>query len=124
MFTGIIEQQGVVQELRAQPGGARLRLQPELAMQDVKLGESVCVSGACLTVVDFAGGELQFDLGEETLKCTTLGNLKPGSKVNLERALRAGDRLGGHFVSGHVDGVGSLAARRDSGEASEFDFEI
>jgi riboflavin synthase len=121
MFTGIIEQSGRVEALAPLAGGARLRLSPDKP-EDWKIGESVSVSGACLTLAAFSAGILEFDLGEETLKRTTLGALKPGGLVNLERALKVGDRMGGHFVAGHVDGVGSIRAIRRAGAAAEFDF--
>jgi riboflavin synthase len=122
MFSGIVESLGSVEELRKQPGGARLRLKPGSPMGEAwMLGESVCVSGACLTLAAEKDGILEFDLGEETLRRTSLGSLQSGSSVNLERALKLGERLGGHFVAGHVDGLGSLKARRPSGESAEFD---
>ena len=102
MFTGIIEKTGVVSSLE----GKKLTLQARF--HKISLGESVAVNGCCLTVVSKKEGRLVFDLSEETLQKTNLGQLKKGSKVNLERSLRAGDRLGGHFVLGHVDAVGKI----------------
>lgn len=122
MFTGIIEQNGRVEGLTPLRGGARLRLSPDKP-DDWAIGESVSVNGACLTLAVMSPDMLEFDLGEETLKRTTLGSLKAGELVNLERALKVGDRIGGHFVSGHVDGVGKVRAIRRSGAAAEFDFE-
>jgi riboflavin synthase len=122
MFTGIIEQNGRVDRLLPQAGGARLSISPDKPME-LGIGESLSVSGACLSLAAAEGSLLAFDLGEETLRRTTLGALKPGDLVNLERALKVGDRLGGHFVSGHVDGVGRIAAVRRSGTSAEYDFE-
>lgn len=93
----------------------------EIARQ-ASLGESICVSGCCLSVVEIAATRLAFDLGPETLSRTTLGGLTPGRLVNLERSLRLGDRLGGHLVSGHVDGVGRLESREDDGDWSTLRF--
>jgi riboflavin synthase len=122
MFTGIIEQTGRVEELQPRQGGARLRLSPDKS-QDWKAGESISVNGACLTLAGLEGAGLSFDLGEETLRRTTLGALKSGDLVNLERALKLGERLGGHFVAGHVDGLGSIRAIRRSGGAAEVDID-
>jgi riboflavin synthase len=102
MFTGIVDRQGRV--LRA---GRRLEL--ETGYPDLAIGESVAVQGACLTVARLREGRAGFDLVPETLRKTTLGSLRPGDRVNLERALRAGDRLSGHVVQGHVDGTGTVA---------------
>jgi riboflavin synthase len=121
MFSGIIEQNGRIESLKPFQGGARLRLSPDKADHWV-LGESVSVNGACLSLAAENSGALEFDLGEETLKRTTLGGLKSGDLVNLERALKIGDRIGGHFVSGHVDGLATLRAIRRSGALAEFDF--
>lgn len=111
MFTGIIEATGRV--ARVEPRGGDLRLDIDastLAVADVALGDSVAVSGCCLTVVGRAGDTLAFDVSNETLALTTLGGLRVGDAVNLEPALRLSDRLGGHLVSGHVDGVGTIVA--------------
>lgn len=83
---------------------------------DVRLGDSIAVNGCCLTVVARDGETLSFDAGPETLRCTNLGELQPQSAVNLERSLKVGDRLGGHFVTGHIDAQGNILARRDEGE--------
>lgn len=120
MFTGIVEAMGTVQA--APPG--RLALDAgALDLGGIRPGESICINGVCLTVVDHAGTHLQFDVGPETLACTTLGTLQPGQRVNLERALRAGDRLGGHLVSGHVDGCGRILALTPDDNATRFDIE-
>ncbi|MFQ5862229.1 MAG: riboflavin synthase [Candidatus Brocadiales bacterium] len=108
MFTGIIEHMGTVKELARVGQGGRLQIElPQLA-KELKNGDSLSVEGVCLTVVDIKGGIANFDVSHETLKRSTLGELRPGDKVNLERALAVGDRLGGHFVQGHVDGTGTI----------------
>jgi riboflavin synthase len=116
MFTGLIEKLGTVSARAARTAGARLTIQG--APGPLALGESVAVDGVCLTVDKLAGEEgFEADASAETLARTTLGRLFPGSPVNLERALAVGDRLGGHIVSGHVDGTGELAERRPMGDA-------
>ncbi len=109
MFTGLVETIGQVLKTIDQPGGKRLRIDagPSLA-DDVQIGDSICCSGCCLTVVAIAGTVLDFEAGEETLSRTTLGSLQSGGPINLERSLAAGDRLGGHYVSGHVDAIATL----------------
>jgi riboflavin synthase len=125
MFTGIIEATGTVSALERREDGARLVVTTALDVGGLPLGASIAVDGVCLTVVDRAAGgpESRFaaDLGPETLACTTLGALRPGARVHLERPLRLGDALGGHLVSGHVDGVGTVVARREVGDALELE---
>ncbi len=107
MFTGIIEAVGGVHEVRATPGGVRATIDAgALDLADVKIGDSIAVDGVCLTVVALAAARLDFDVSRETLDC--VAGFAPGAKVNLERSLRLADRLGGHLVSGHVDGIGSV----------------
>jgi riboflavin synthase len=109
MFTGIVTQRGAVVGLeRRADGSARLTLKPAVPFADLALGASVAVDGVCLTVVSQEDGRLAFDVVPETLRKTTLGERLPGERVNLERALRVGDELGGHWVQGHVDGVGDV----------------
>jgi riboflavin synthase len=119
MFTGIIEQLGSVKSLEANDEGGTLRIDlsknPEIA-RGMKLGDSIAVNGCCLTVVDFGKKFFSADLSGETLRRTSLGEMKPGDPVNLERPLAAGTRLGGHFVQGHVDGVGRVTALTPEGE--------
>jgi riboflavin synthase len=117
MFTGLVEFLSPVEQITPDGvGGAELTVrEPALAPQ-LALGESVAVNGACLTVVGRDADSFRFQLGPETLARTNLGELRPGDRVNLERALRVGDRLGGHFVQGHVDGVGRIADRTRQGE--------
>jgi riboflavin synthase len=108
MFTGIIEGTGKVLGLTAGGSGGRLRVELGGVAEGVRAGDSVSVDGACLTVTRVGGGAAEFDVSAETLRVTTLGGLAAGGEVNLERSLRVGDRLGGHFVLGHVDGVGRI----------------
>jgi riboflavin synthase len=109
MFTGIIQAIGTVAALQATGGDVRLRINTDkLALDDVALGDSICTSGVCLTVIELPGDGYWADVSLETLDFTTLGALQPGSPVNLEKALTPASRLGGHIVSGHVDGVGEV----------------
>jgi len=115
MFTGLVESLATVS--RAEDTGASRRLAVRDPMsRELAIGESVAVNGACLTVVGIDGDEFAFDVGPETLLRTNLGALVAGDHVNLERSLRAGDRLGGHFVQGHVDAVGIIDARTRQGD--------
>lgn len=116
MFTGLIEAVGEVVSLLPVAGGSRLVLRTELAGA-VSLGDSVAVNGVCLTVTAHDGVACAADLGPETMRVTALGGLQPGARVNLERSMRADGRLGGHFVQGHVDGVGRLMRVREDGDA-------
>ena len=120
MFTGIIEELGRVRTVAALAEGKRLVVATEMAQADVQLGESIAINGACMTVVTIDPGELGFDVSAESLRRTTLGTLQPDDAVNLERSLRMGDRLGGHMVSGHVDGTGTVKALRKEGESTIF----
>lgn len=124
MFTGLVEELGTVVTLEERGPGVRLTVDGPLVATDARLGDSIAINGCCLTVVDMAGSRLGFDAGSETLSRTNLGRLKPGSRVNLERALRAGDRLGGHYVTGHIDAVGRLDERRDEADWSFFWFRV
>lgn len=124
MFTGIIAAVGRLAGLERQGQDARLTIDAgELDLGDVILGDSIAVSGACLTVVKLAPPRFSVDVSRETLVRTTLGSLAVGDGLNLEKALRLGDRLGGHLVSGHVDGVGVLRARVASGRSERFTVE-
>jgi riboflavin synthase len=124
MFTGLIEATGTLARLERGGQLCRLRINTELAAADLKLGESIAVNGVCLTLTTWDQRSFTADVSSETLKVTTLGRLKTGDGVNLERALRLCDRLGGHLVSGHVDAVGSLRARRNEGEAQLLEFSL
>lgn len=117
MFTGIVEEIGTLESITPRPGGeARLLVRGPIAASDAHLGDSIAVDGVCLTVVELGeDGTFAVDAVPETLRRTALGRRTPGSPVNLERALRADARLGGHIVQGHVDGVGTLRSRTGSG---------
>lgn len=111
MFTGIIQDIGRIGAIEARGGDVRLRIEPDhLDTSSLRIGDSVCVQGCCLTAVEILGRAFSADVSVETLRVTTLGELRVGSPVNLEPSLRAGDPLGGHLVSGHVDGVGVVIA--------------
>jgi riboflavin synthase len=116
MFTGIIEEMGEVLAVESFPDGARLRIRAGTLIQGARIGESIAVSGVCLTMVALSPGDFSADLAAETLRRTTLGTLRPGDSVNLERPLRFDDRLGGHIVQGHVDGVGTITAVKPEGD--------
>jgi riboflavin synthase len=119
MFTGLISDVGAVERVAPRQGGARLTLRPRaMRVDDLALGESVACSGCCLTVAERGGGLVSFDAVPETLSRTTVGAWRPGTLVNLERALAIGDRLGGHIVAGHVDGVGEILSREPEGEGA------
>ncbi|MBE0502542.1 MAG: riboflavin synthase [Desulfuromonadales bacterium] len=124
MFTGLIESVGVVRSLRRAAGSAILSVAAPFVDDSYLLGESIAVNGACLTVVAFGAGGFQADVSPETLACTNLAAIKAGQPVNLERALRLGDRLGGHIVSGHIDAVATLAERRNDGNAQRMTFTL
>jgi len=119
MFTGLVEEVGRVVRLTRRGEGAYLHLSAHKVLEGTRIGDSVAVSGACLTVVTMAGGTFAVDCMAETLEHTTVGSLRPGHEVNLERALALGDRLGGHMVLGHVDGVGEVLSSRTRGFAQE-----
>ena len=121
MFTGIIQAIGKIAALERRGGDARLRVQAgKLDLADVKLGDSIAVSGVCLTVVELSAKDFAADVSGETLARTTLGGLKPGATVNLEKALLPTTRLGGHLVSGHVDGIGKVLDRRQDARSVRF----
>jgi riboflavin synthase len=115
MFTGLIEAVGEVVEVERTGGGMRLHLQTALA-RELQAGESLAVNGVCLTMMPRGDRIAVADIGPETARVTTLGELAPGARVNLERAMRADSRFGGHFVQGHVDGVGTVREVRGDGD--------
>ena len=121
MFTGIITDLGRVRQVEDK-GDARFTFETAYDMAEIALGASIACSGPCLTVVDKGPGWFAVDVSAETLSKTTLGDWRPGTAVNLERALKIGDELGGHLVSGHVDGVAEVVARRPEGESQRFQF--
>ncbi|MDA1371070.1 MAG: riboflavin synthase [Proteobacteria bacterium] len=125
MFTGIIEATGKLTSLSQKESEWRLTISAgKLDMSDVKLGDSIAVNGCCLTVVDRGDNHLSADVSLETLRCTTLGSLQQDSRLNLEKAMLASSRFGGHIVSGHVDGVGELVASQQEGKSIRLDFSI
>lgn len=124
MFTGLVEGMGIVRQNQPIPGGRRLTLALGACAEGVRLGDSICVSGVCLTVAGLAGEEAQFELSSETLDRSGFASLQNGHKVNLERSLRLGDRLGGHFLSGHVDGLGRLLSIRPEGGFATYRLEV
>jgi riboflavin synthase len=115
MFTGIIEEIGIVEAIEPRQSGARLRLRAPLVSSGLAEGDSVSVSGVCLTAVDLRAGSFAADVSAETLKRSTLGAFRPGSAANLERALKPTSRMGGHIVQGHLDGAGSIESIDQSG---------
>lgn len=126
MFTGLIESLGRIVGIANQPPGKRFTIQATAFANDVAIGDSIAINGCCLTVVQIGkdGDLFDFEAGEETLAKTNLGELRIRSRVNLERALATGDRLGGHYVTGHVDDVGALIERRDDPPWSNFRFRM
>lgn len=116
MFTGLVETMGTVRDVTPDGAGTLLRIEEPGIAIDLPLGASVAVNGTCLTVVAADPEVFSFQVGPETLRLTNLGELHAGDRVNLERSLRVGDRLGGHIVQGHVDGVGRIARRERQGE--------
>jgi len=125
MFTGIIETTGQVAGIQSGNQDSRLRLASgSMSLQDTAPGDSIAVNGVCLTVVARGSSHFEVDVSRETLACTTLGTLKTGSPVNLEKALRLCDRLGGHLVSGHVDGLGELLSRDSEGRSERLVFRV
>lgn len=119
MFTGLVAEVGRIESIGKLETGVRMRVAAALADGTLALGESIAVDGCCLTVIDQGRGFFDLDVSHESLARTNLGEKQPGSAVNLERAMRLGDRLGGHWVQGHVDAVGKLAGVRAVGESHE-----
>jgi riboflavin synthase len=113
MFTGLVEGMGRIARILDQPPGKKFTVALGNLAQGLKVGDSVAINGCCLTAVDVAGDELSFEAGSETLSRTNLGRLAVGSQVNIERSLKLGDSLGGHLVTGHIDGLGELTVRKD-----------
>lgn len=125
MFTGIVQALGIVEGLDPLGEDYRLRIRPQaLPIDDMQLGHSVAINGVCLTVTEIADHNLAADVSGETLARTTLGTLVIGSRVNLEKPLTLATPLGGHLVSGHVDGTGTVEERRDAGRSVQFRIEV
>jgi riboflavin synthase len=116
VFTGLVIEMGEVISVVKKGNGARLSLEAKTLSRDAKLGDSIAINGTCLTVVEIRGSMLDFDLSDETLRSSNLGELKARDRVNLEPALRLDDRLGGHFVTGHIDGAGRIRTKTREGD--------
>ena len=123
MFTGIVRERGRVASVEGDGNGIRIRLDAPLTADAVAIGDSVSLNGCCLTVVEAASGTLAFDAVPETLSRSSLDGIEAGAELNVEPALRAGDPLGGHYVQGHVDGVGSVRSVEPEGEGRRIWFD-
>ena len=117
MFTGLVEEIGRVQAIVKSTKSARITIKASKVLEEVKLGDSISTNGVCLTVTEFSHNSFSVDVMAETMRRSNLHRLSPGDEVNLERALRVGDRLGGHIVSGHIDGVGTITNYEDEDNA-------
>ncbi|MGD2029691.1 MAG: riboflavin synthase [Desulfobacterales bacterium] len=117
MFTGIIEGLGTIIEIQSQDQGKRIGFNADFVLDQTKIGDSISISGVCLTVVKIHGQRFQVDVSPETLEKTTFGRAKIGDRVNLERALRLSGRIDGHLVSGHIDGIGTITQKQHRGNA-------
>ena len=125
MFTGIIESVGTVSGIALSGGAARLSIEAPIGFwEDVKIGDSIAIDGVCLTAKEMGGAKCAFDVSRETLERSIVGKYKQNAKVNLEKALRLSDRLGGHIVQGHVDAIGGFAGKKTIGENVEMDFDV
>ena len=124
MFTGIVEEIGIVKSLEFKANGAKIVIGCQKVIEDVKIGDSIAIDGVCQTVIAFHSSEFSAEISDETLKVTTLGNLKSGNTVNLERALTLSSRLGGHIVSGHVDCNGKFINIEKLSDFYNLQFEI
>jgi riboflavin synthase len=127
MFTGLVEELGTIVEVARQgrkSKALRLTLKAPLVSRDARIGDSIAINGCCLTVVKKTKSLLAFEAGDETLSRTNLGRLEAGSRVNLERSLALGERLGGHLVAGHIDAQGTLLRRRDESDWSSMTFRV
>jgi riboflavin synthase len=120
MFTGLVQSLAEVVAVVPEGPGVRLVVRDAHLAASVKLGDSIAINGCCLTVVEINHADLAFQAGSETLSRTNLGELTPGSRVNLEPSLKVGDQLGGHYVTGHIDGLGTVASRQDDAGWSTF----
>lgn len=124
MFTGIVEEKGTISRLKETGDAIVMTISAKTVLEDVKMGDSVSVNGVCLTVTDFSHSTFTVDMMPETVRNTSLRNLSSGSKVNLERAMAANGRFGGHFVSGHVDGIGTIRSKKPEYNAVYFEIEV
>lgn len=124
MFTGLIREMGEITSVKKRGGNAVLSLKSKDVSVKSKIGDSISVNGVCLTVVNKVGDEISFDLSEETIKSTNLGRLKTGDRVNLEPSLTPESKIGGHFVTGHVDAVGKIKKKTKMGDMLKFEIEV
>jgi riboflavin synthase len=124
MFTGIIEGLGTIDTMRPGGQGKRLTIEADYALDQTKIGDSIAVNGACLTVVKISGKKFEVDLSPETLAASTFDKAQRGDRLNLERAMRLSDRIDGHLVSGHIDGVGVIKQREKLGNAIMMTFAV
>jgi len=124
MFSGIVEELARVVAISASNDGATLCISSKLDISDSNIGDSICINGVCLTVISRKNNEVIFELAPETLRRSTLGELKEGDSVNLERSLKLGDRLHGHFVFGHVDGVSKIHSKKIEGNSTRLQIAI
>lgn len=124
MFTGIIEGLGTIAGIQSAGQGKRLTVEADTLLEQTKIGDSISVSGACLTVVKIDGRRFDVDVSPETLQMTTFGNVKIGERINIERAMRLSDRVDGHLVSGHIDGTGIIRQREILSNAVIMTFEV
>ena len=124
MFTGLVERTGCIEAIEPRSGGARYVINVGIIAPEVREGDSIAINGCCLTATVIAGDTVSFDLLEQTLRVTSLGDLQVGDQVNIERALAAGARLGGHFVQGHVDGTVELVTWRQDGADWRLEVEL
>ena len=124
MFTGIIEGFGTIREIRSEGQGKRMTLDADFSLEQTRIGDSICVSGACLTAVMIDENRFSVDVSPETLSKTTFKSAKIGDRVNLERALRLSDRIDGHLVSGHIDGIGTVTLKQNIGNVIIVSFKV
>src|SRR5262252_9659918 len=124
MFTGLIEEQGRVESVEERPAGRRIWIAAARVLEDAAVGDSIDCSGCCLTAVAVEPKRFAVEVVPETLRVTTLGDWRAGTPVNLERSLKLSDRLGGHLVQGHVDGVGEVRAREAEGDGARIAFSL
>jgi len=123
MFSGIIEEIGAIQGIDKGLAGTKFSILASLTLEDLKMGDSISVAGACLTASQVSDTSFSVDVSTETLNCTTLGNITVGTPVNLERAMKLNARMGGHLVTGHIDGIGLLRARQQDGNSIQLTIE-
>ncbi|UOQ95052.1 riboflavin synthase [Halobacillus shinanisalinarum] len=124
MFTGIVEEMGTIKSIKSKTEALELSIGAKEILSDVQLGDSISINGVCLTVTSYSDQSVEFDVMPETFRATNLHELKQGSLVNLERAMAAGGRFGGHLVSGHIDGTGKIVAKRRESNAVYYEIEL